>query len=47
MASIRKRGDSYLIRVSIGYDTNGNHKEQTMTWKPPKGMTEKQIKKEL
>lgn len=47
MASIRKRGNSYLFRVSEGYDTNGNHKEQTMTWKPPKGMTEKQIKKEL
>ena len=43
MATIRKRGNSYQIRVSYGYDTNGNHKEQAMTWKPEKGMTERQI----
>lgn len=47
MATIRKRGDSYQIRVSVGYDTKGNHKEQSMTWKPPEGMTERQIQKEL
>ena len=47
MATIRKRGDSYHIRVSTGYDTKGNHKEQSMTWKPPEGMTERQIQKEL
>lgn len=47
MATIRKRGDSYQIRVSVGYDTKGNHKEQSMTWKPPDGMTERQIQKEL
>lgn len=47
MATIRKRGDSYQIRVSVGYDTKGNHKEQTMTWKPDEGMTKKQIEKEL
>lgn len=47
MATIRKRGDSYQIRVSVGYDTKGNHKEQAMTWKPPEGMTERQIRKEL
>ena len=47
MATIRKRGDSYQIRVSDGYDAKGNHKEQSMTWKPPDGMTEKQIQKEL
>ena len=47
MATIRKRGNSYQIRVSCGYDTNGNHKEQAMTWKPEKGMTERQIQKEL
>ena len=47
MATIRKRGDSYQIRVSVGYDIKGNHKEQAMTWKPPEGLTEKQIKKEL
>ena len=47
MATIRKRGNSYQIRVSTGYDTNGNHKEQAMTWKPPEGMSERQIQKEL
>lgn len=47
MATIRKRGDSYQIRVSVGYDTKGNHKEQSKTWKPSKGMTERQIQKEL
>lgn len=47
MATIRKRGDSYSIRVSCGYDTNGKHKEQAMTWKPEPGMTKRQIEKEL
>lgn len=47
MATIRKRGDSYQIRVSSGYDVNGNHKEQAMTWKPDPGMTKRQIEKEL
>ena len=47
MATIKKRGNSYLIRVSCGYDVNGNHKEQSMTWKPDEGMTKKQIEKEL
>lgn len=47
MATIRKLGDSYSIRVSCGYDTNGKHKEQAMTWKPEPGMTKRQIEKEL
>ena len=47
MATIKKRGNSYLIRVSCGYDINGNHKEQSMTWKPEPKMTAKQIEKEL
>lgn len=47
MATIRKRGNTYQIRVSTGYDTNGNHKEQAMTWKPKEGMTQRQIEKEL
>ena len=47
MATIRKRGDSYQIRVSCGYDTSGNQVVQTMTWKPPIGMTNKQVEKEL
>lgn len=47
MATIRKRGNSYQIRVSCGYDIKGNQVEQSMTWKPEPGMTEKQIEKEL
>ena len=47
MATIRKRVNSYQIRVSAGYDTKGNHKEQAMTWRPPEGLTERQIQKEL
>lgn len=47
MATIRKRGNTYQIRVSLGYDTNGKHKEQSITWKPEEGMTERQIQKEL
>ena len=47
MATIRKRGNTYQIRVSTGYDTKGRHKEQSKTWTPPEGMTERQIQKEL
>lgn len=47
MATIRKRGNSYQIRVSCGYDASGNQIEQSMTWKPNKKMTTKQIEKEL
>ena len=47
MATIRKRGGTYQIRVSLKYDKNGNHKEQAMTWKPDEGMSERQIQKEL
>ena len=47
MATIRKRGGTYQIRVSLGYDKNGNHKEQAMTWRPDEGMSERQIQKEL
>ena len=47
MATIRKRGNTYQIRVSCGYDVNGKHKEQAMTWCPEPGMTKRQIEKEL
>ncbi len=47
MATIRKRGDSYQIRVSCGYDANNKQVIRTKTWKPDKKMTEKQIEKEL
>lgn len=47
MATIQKRGGSYLIRVSCGYDTKGKQVIQSMTWKPDDKMTPKQIEKEL
>jgi len=47
MASIEKRGDTYRIRVSCGYDTSGRQIMKRITWKPESGMTDKQIQKEL
>lgn len=47
MATIEKRGQSYRITVSSGYDLRGNQIRHKMTWKPSSGMTEKQIEKEL
>jgi len=47
MATYRKRGDSYQLRYSDGYDARGNRKEVTKTWKPDKNMTPRQIEKEL
>ena len=47
MANIEKRGNSYRIVVSMGYDINGKQKKASTTWKPDKGMTDRQIKKEL
>lgn len=47
MANITKRNDSYLIRVSCGYDANGKQVVHSMTWKPDKKCTPKQLEKEL
>lgn len=47
MASIKKRGNSYLFTVSLGYDLNGKQICKTMTWKPDKPMTAKQLEKEV
>lgn len=47
MATIRKRGDTYQIRVFCGNDVTGKHLEKSMTWKPKEGMTKKQIEKEV
>lgn len=47
MATIRKRGNSYQIRVSVGYNTKGEQIVRTKTWKPSADMTERQIQKEL
>lgn len=47
MATIQKRGDSYSIRVSCGYDSKGKQVIQSMNWKPEPKMTARQIEKEL
>ena len=46
MATIRKRGNTFQIRVSCGYDSDGNQVIQTKSWKPDPGMTPKQAEKE-
>lgn len=47
MATVSKRGDTYRIRVSCGYDINGKQIIKSSTWNPEPGMTAKQIEKEL
>ena len=47
MATIEKRGDSYRITVTDGYDIHGKQIRHRTTWTPKPGMTEKQIEKEL
>lgn len=47
MANITKRNNTYLIRVSDGYDLQGKKITRSMTYKPAPNMTEKQIAKEL
>ncbi len=47
MATIQKRGESYRIRVSCGYDSKGEHIVQSTTWKPEPNMSETKIAKEL
>ena len=46
MANIRKRGNTYQIRVSCGYKLNGEQVVQTMSWRIPEGMSAKKAKKE-
>lgn len=47
MATIQKRGNSYKITVSCGYDINGKQIRKHMTWTPDPGMTAKKVEKEL
>ena len=47
MATIEKRGNSYRIIVSNGYDINGRQIREKMTWTPEPGMTKRQIEKAL
>ena len=47
MAQIEKRGESYRIVVSCGFDVNGKRIKRTMTWKPDRKYTDKQLEKAL
>ena len=47
MDTIEKRGESYKIIVSCGYDLDGKQLRRRMVWKPEPGMTKRQIQKEL
>ena len=47
MATIRKRGNTYQIRVSCGYDSKGNQVIQTTSWKPEPSMKARQVEKEV
>ncbi len=47
MATIEKRGKSYRITVSCGYDARGRQLRESMTWTPDPGMSEKKVRDEL
>lgn len=47
MATIQKRGKSYRITVSCGYDLEGKQVRTSTTWTPEPGMTARQIEKEV
>ena len=47
MANVTKRGNTYRIKVSCGYDVHGKQVIQSKTWKPDAGMCARQIEKEL
>ena len=47
MATIRQRkSGTYEIKVFCGYDVNGKQVLQFKHWKPPEGLTKRQIEKE-
>lgn len=47
MATVSKRGNSYRIRVSLGYDNQGKQVVETKTYRPEPHMSQKQIEKEV
>lgn len=46
MANVIKRGNSFRIRVSLGFDGNGKRIYKSKTYNPPKNLTPKQAQKE-
>lgn len=47
MANITKRGNSYRIKVSCGYDSRGHQIVKSKTFKPDPGLTPRQTEKAL
>ena len=47
MATITKRGKSYLIRCYAGYSVDGKRITKSMTYRPEPGMTQAKNKKEV
>lgn len=47
MPSIQRRGGSYRVTVSCGYDANRKQIRKTKTYRPVPGMTPRQIEKEV
>ena len=45
MATITKRGDTFRIKVSLGYDTEHKQIIKSTTFKPPQGVTPKKAEK--
>jgi integrase len=45
MPSVKKRGDTYRIMVSQGYDIYGKQIRKTTSYKPPEGVTEGKAEK--
>ena len=39
MPSVKKRGDTFRIMVSLGYDMKGRQIRKTTTFKAPEGVT--------
>ena len=47
MASIKQRGNSFLVTVSSGYDGQGKKITKSKTFKKPDDVTQKRWEKEL
>ena len=47
MAFSEQRGDNYVIRCNCGKDSQGKRIVRSMTWTPPKGLTPRQLEREL
>ena len=45
MATIAKRGNSFRIKVSLGYDINGKQIIKSTTYTPPVGVSPKKGEK--